>query len=153
MSDSSLKIRVISKSTSAPASFSLSLFGQNRTISINGSGSTYLSDAGREAVVEYPFVQNSNSNYQVDLSYNNNGSPSAKGYLDYIEVNCKRQLVVDNSSFNFKLSSVTPVWSKINLQNSNSVNMIWDITELSNVKNLVLERAGNNLFFVDKVIV
>ena len=100
-----LKLRVVSKSSSTPASFNLSLFGQNRTISINGSGSSYLSDAGRAAVVEYPFANNLNSNYQVDLTYNNNGSPSAKGYLDYIEVNCKRQLIVDNSSFDFRLSS------------------------------------------------
>ena len=152
LSDSSfLKLRVVSKSSSTPAYFNLSLFGQNRTISINGSGSSYLSDAGRAAVVEYPFVNNVNSNYQIDLTYNNNGSPSAKGYLDYIEVNCKRQLIVDNSSFDFKLSSVNPVWSKINLQNSNSVQMIWDITKLNNVKNLVFERVGNNLFFKDEI--
>ena len=65
LSDSSfLKLRVVSKSSSNPASFNLSLFGQNRTIAINGSGSSYLSDAGRAAVVEYPFVNNLNSNYQ-----------------------------------------------------------------------------------------
>ena len=29
--------------------------------------------------------------------------------------------------------------------------MIWDITDLNNVKNLVFERDGNNLFFVDEV--
>ena len=152
LSDSSfLKLRVVSKSSSTPASFNLSLFGQNRTITINGSGSSYLSDAGRAAVFEYPFVNNVNSNYQIDLTYNNNGSPSAKGYLDYIEVNCKRQLIVDNSSFDFKLSSINSVWSKINLQNSNSVQMIWDITTLNNVKNLVFERVGNNLFFKDEI--
>ena len=152
LSDSSfLKLRVVSKSSSTPASFNLSLFGQNRTIAINGSGSSYLSDAGRAAVVEYPFANNLNSNYQVDLTYNNNGSPSAKGYLDFIEVNCKRQLIVDNSSFDFRLSNDNSVWSKINLQNSNSVQMIWDITDLNNVKNLVFERDGNNLFFVDEV--
>ena len=152
LGDSSfLKLRVVSKSSSTPASFNLSLFGQNRTITINGSGSSYLSDAGRAAVVEYPFVNNINSNYQIDLTYNNNGSPSAKGYLDYIEVNCKRQLIVDNSSFDFKLSSINSVWSKINLQNSNSVQMIWDITTLNNVKNLVFERVGNNLFFIDEI--
>ena len=152
LGDSSfLKLRVVSKSSSTPASFNLSLFGQNRTITINGSGSSYLSDAGRAAVVEYPFVNNVNSNYQIDLTYNNNGSPSAKGYLDYIEVNCKRQLIVDNSSFDFKLTNINSVWSKINLQNSNSVQMIWDITTLNNVKNLVFERVGNNLFFIDEI--
>ena len=152
LSDSSyLKLRVVSKSSSSPASFNLSLFGQNRTITINGSGSSYLSDAGRAVVVEYPFENNINSNYQIDLTYNNNGSPSAKGYLDYIEVNCKRQLIVDNSSFGFNLSSDNSVWSKINLQNSNSVQMIWDITNLNHVKNLVFQRDGNNLFFVDEI--
>ena len=152
LSDSSwLKLRVVSKSSSTPASFNLSLFGQNRTIAINGSGSSYLSDAGRAALVEYPFVNNLNSNYQMDLTYNNNGSPSAKGYLDYIEVNCKRQLIVDNSSFDFSLSSDNSAWSKINLQNSNSVQMIWDITDLNNVKNLVFERDGNNLFFIEEI--
>ena len=152
LSDSSwLKLRVVSKSSSTPASFNLSLFGQNRTIAINGSGSSYLSDAGRAAVVEYPFVNNLNSNYQMDLTYNNNGLPSAKGYLDYIEVNCKRQLIVDNSSFDFSLSSDNSTWSKINLQNSNSVQMIWDITDLNYVKNLVFERNGNDLFFIEEI--
>ena len=81
LSDSSyLKLRVVSKSSSSPASFNLSLFGQNRTITINGSGSSYLSDAGRAAVVEYPFANNLNP-ITRDLTYNNNGSPSAKGTL------------------------------------------------------------------------
>ena len=141
-----MKLRVVSKSSSTPASFNLSLFGQNRTIAINGSGSSYLSDAGRAAVVEYPFANNLNSNYQVDLTYNNNGSPSAKGYLTSLKSIVEEQLIVDNSSFDFRLSNDNSVWSKINLQNSNSVQMIWDITDLNNVKNLVLNEMEITYF-------
>ena len=146
-----VKIRVVSKSTSSPASFNLSLFGQNRNISINGSGSSYLSDAGRASVNEYYFLNTPNSNFNMTLTYNNNGSPSSKGYLDYIEVNCKRQLSVDKSAFDFRITNNIPIWSKINLQNSNSVQMIWDITDLTNVKSLAFQQNGAALYFIDEI--
>ena len=44
-----------------------------------------------------------------------------------------------------------PTWSKINLQNSNSVQMVWDITDLTNVKNLVFQQNGAALFFIDEI--
>ena len=152
LGDSSfVKIRVVSKSTSSPASFNLSLFGQNRNISINGSGSSYLSDAGRSSVNEYYFLNTTNSNFNMTLTYNNNGSPSSKGYLDYVEVNCKRQLSVDKSAFDFRITNNIPTWSKINLQNSNSVQMVWDITDLTNVKSLAFQQNGVALYFIDEI--
>ena len=87
----------------------------------------------------------------MTLTYNNNGSPSSKGYLDYIEVNCKRQLTVDKSAFDFRITNNVPTWSKINLQNSNSVQMVWDITDLTNVKSVAFQQNGAALSFIDEI--
>ena len=87
---------------------------------------------GRVSFQEFNIQNDPNQGYVIDLQYDNNGVPSSKGYLDYIEVNCKRDLKVDNQQFEFNLSPSSGVssWSKVNLTNANSVQMIWDITDL-----------------------
>ena len=37
-----------------------------------------------------------------NLNYNNGGNPSARAYLDYIEVSGKKQLIVDDFQFSFR---------------------------------------------------
>ena len=74
--------QVVSKSSSTPASFNLSL-SSNRTIAINGFV-VLIYPMQEEAVVEHHL-----NIFQLTsgLTYNNNGSPSAKGTFGLIEVN------------------------------------------------------------------
>jgi hypothetical protein len=43
-----------------------------------------------------------NSNLELGLTYNNNGNPSAKAYLDYIEISGIKALQADDKQFSFR---------------------------------------------------
>ena len=81
-------------------------------------------------------LNNPNLPYELRLEYSNNGAPSSKGYLDFIEINCTRQLKIDNLQYDFHLdnSGNQNSYSKIILNNASSVDMIWDITNLLMLK-------------------
>jgi hypothetical protein len=76
-----------------------------------------------------------NSNISIDLSYNNNGVPSAIGYLDYISLKAKSNLNGYGKQFRFKVdaaaSSIGTCEYKIS--NASAIVQVWDITDIYNV--------------------
>ena len=146
---SHVKLKLMSKSNYSTAYFYPSIFEESRTVPINSSGASYYSDVGRVVVEEFDVLNNPNLPYELTLEYSNNGAPSSKGYLDYIEINCDRLLVKDNQEFRFNVLSSVPVnYSKIILDNSSSVDMIWDITDLIDVKNVAFIKSNEELTFL-----
>ena len=131
---SHIKLKLMSKSNYSTAYFYPSIFGESRTVPINSTGSSYYSDVGRVVVEEFDVLNNPNIPYELTLEYSKNGAPSSKGYLDYIEINCDRKLVKDNQQFYFNvIGSDFLNYSKVVLDNSSSVDMIWDITDLRDI--------------------
>jgi len=66
----------------------------------------------------------------INLNYNNNGNPSAIGYLDYISIEAERALTHLGNQFLFKHNS-TPFESGIvqyNISNASAVSEVWDVT-------------------------
>jgi len=68
----------------------------------------------------------------VSVSYNNNGNPSAKAYLDYIEVIAERKLIADNTQFaftNFETASMNAsTLLDYQIQSANLNSTVWDVT-------------------------
>ena len=146
---SHIKLKLMSKSNYSTANFNPSIFGENRSVPINSTGSSYYADVGRVVVEEFDVLNNPNVPYELTLEYSKNGAPSSKGYLDYIEINCDRQLIKDNQQFHFNiLSSGFPNYSKVVLDNSSSVDMIWDITDFRDVKSLAFTKSNEELTFL-----
>ena len=139
----------MSKSNYSTAYFYPLIFGESRIVPINSTGTSYYSDVGRVVVEEFDVLNNPNVPYELTLEYSNNGAPSSKGYLDYIEINCDRLLVRDNQEFSFNvLSSGSSDYSKVVLDNSSSVDMIWDITDFRDVKILSFTKSNEELTFL-----
>ena len=139
----------MSKSNYSTAYFYPSIFGESRTVPISSTGSSYYSDVGRVVVEEFDVLNNPNIPYELTLEYSKNGAPSSKGYLDFIEINCDRKLVKDNQQFYFNvLSSDLLNYSKVVLDNSSSVDMIWDITDLRDIKSLAFSKSNEELTFL-----
>ena len=149
---SHIKLKLMSKSNYSTAYFYPSIFGESRTVPINSTGASYYADVGRVVVEEFDVLNNPNIPYELTLEYSNNGAPSSKGYLDYIEINCERELVVDNQQFSFHILSSGNLnnYSKIILDNSSSVDMIWDITDFRDVKNLGFSKSNEELTFLSQ---
>ncbi len=88
----------------------------------------------------------------VALNYNNNGAPSAQGYLDYISVEATRALAFEGKQLLFKNNQVVtaPGIVEYSLVNASNVPEIWDITDKYNVGSY--QNTGQNSVFNFKAL-
>ena len=88
----------------------------------------------------------SSDNIKIKLSYNNNGVPGSKGYLDNIALFAKRKLIGFGKQFHFQynLSNTESGIATYNFTNANGITQVWDITDLFNVTKL--ENKDQNAF-------
>ncbi|MBA4275363.1 type IX secretion system sortase PorU [Flavobacterium sp.] len=72
---------------------------------------------------------------KIKLSYNNNGVPNSKGYLDKIRLTAKSKLQGYGKQFQFQydLASSSLGIVSYNISNAAGISKIWDITDLYNV--------------------
>jgi len=72
---------------------------------------------------------------KIKLSYNNNGVPGSKGYLDKIGLTAKRKLEGYGKQFLFQYdqSSSSIGIVSYNFSNATGISRIWDVTDLYNV--------------------
>jgi hypothetical protein len=85
----------------------------------------------------------------VTLDYNNNGNPSADGYLDYINIEATRDLSYSGGQLVFKNRTVntTPGVAEYILSNASAVREIWDITDRFNITNTLNLENQNSISF------
>ena len=81
---------------------------------------------------------NSSSMIEVSLNYDNGGNPSARAYLDYIEIVGKKQLIADNFQFSFRSfdTATAAGIAEYQIQNSQNIFQVWDVTDQLNVTNI-----------------
>ena len=74
-------------------------------------------------------------NIKIKLSYNNNGVPGSRGYLDKIILTAKRNLIGYGKQFTFQydLSNATQGIASYTIANANAISQIWDVTDIYNV--------------------
>jgi Peptidase family C25 len=75
------------------------------------------------------------TNFNVKLTYNNNGVPTSRGYLDYISIACKSNLTGFGKQFRFTYNDAALQTGIVQYQFSNAtgISQIWDITDIYNV--------------------
>ena len=87
-----------------------------------------------------------NENIKIKLTYNNNGVPGSKGYLDNIRLFAKRKLQGYGKQFRFQFDSAASSSGIVNYQISNAsgISQVWDITDIFNVTKV--EKPNQTLF-------
>jgi hypothetical protein len=77
----------------------------------------------------------SSDDLTIKVTYDDGGVPSAKGYLDYINIKAKRNLRGYNKQFRFQnnLAGSLIGIGEYQLSNANTINQVWDITDIYNV--------------------
>lgn len=102
----------------------------------------------REAVKS---TQLNTSSVVVTVTFENNGNPSAKAYLDYVEIIGSRILTADAKSFSFrsfKAANYTPAdVLRYAITNGNTLEMVWDVTDHLNPKTISNQAGGNTFGF------
>jgi hypothetical protein len=83
----------------------------------------------------------------VSVQYNKTGS--SIGWLDYIEVNCKRQLIMagDQMSFRHTASVGTGNIAEYILGNYSSDMQVWEVSDPFNINRVIGNQNGNNYLF------
>ena len=91
----------------------------------------------------------SNSNISVDLNYNNNGNPSSVAYLDYISLEGTCDLNYNGDQFIFYNKNVVDLSgiAQYNITNANSISNIWEITDLNNVSEILIDGSESTVDF------
>jgi hypothetical protein len=130
------------------SSFSMSSGGNSTTIPLPGiTRGTHSSVAlRRDGILSF---LPSSSTVGVNLTYNKPLSQSGVGYLDYIEVNVRRDLTMSNNQMIFRdINSIgAGNVSKYNLTNATNIDQVWDVTNPFEIKNVVYNKVSSVLDF------
>jgi len=149
--EASVPVRIELSAASAaytPTSFSVTANAQNiGTINFNtlaASSETRFYDGKLSANTTFTGAQN----IKIKLTYNNNGVPGSKGYLDYINLIAKRRLLGTGKQFKFQydLASSNTGIVNYNIGNASAIQQIWDITDLYNVSKIENANQANFSF-------
>ncbi len=111
-----------------------------------GYGQQYNSRILNQCVI--PQNTGIGDNFTLKLSYDKNGSNNAKGYLNYITVQAKRNLVWNNSQLHFrhKSSDQGGIYEFVLNNTSNDV-IIWDVSDCLNPIAQSVTVSGNQRRF------
>lgn len=129
--------------------------GTNVSININNTNETQFDIPATEKneFVARQYI-NTISNLQgTSFTFNykpNTGSnPNGKYYFDYAEVQYKQDLKFNNSQMNFRsygINEGSGTTYTFSLSDANSVEQVWQVSDVTNVKRKV-NRSGNNSVF------
>ena len=99
-------------------------------------------------------IQNSSISSEqiaVEITYNNNGNPSARAHLDYVEILGHKNLIANDKQFSFRnfQSANEPFTSIIEytIQNIIPSTQVWNVTDYINPLNITNQSAGSNFTF------
>ncbi|MBS7229964.1 type IX secretion system sortase PorU [Flavobacterium psychroterrae] len=136
--DASIPVKIEVNAASAaftPTSFAVSANGQN----IGSINFQTLAANSDEKFYDRKLTPNSSftgaENIKIKLTYNNNGVPGSKGYLDYINLIAKRKLLGTGKQFKFQYDLAGSTTGIVNytIGNAAGISQVWDITDLYNV--------------------
>ena len=94
-------------------------------------------------------VSLTSDNIDIQVVYNNNGNPSSRAYLDFIEIIGTKNLIARGKQFSFRnIDASNPsVIYEYNIQNAANINQLWDVADPLNSKRIQNESDGNNYVF------
>lgn len=150
--------------TSAPVSLkvyvaAISSEATTMSVSVNASkvGDMQIPGAVRPTLGNHrSYVDNitvASSDVDVELSYNNQGDPSALGYLDYVSVEATRALKFVDAPFKFYNKSVESASGigQYTITNASEITEIWDVSDIYNVTNFENTSSEDNLAFTSNL--
>ncbi|NVK51709.1 MAG: type IX secretion system sortase PorU [Flavobacteriaceae bacterium] len=144
-----LKIKVRGAAISAlPSTMDITINGAN-PFKINYASTT----SGSLTLGQHNFssatATSNTSKITVVIKYNNNGNPSAKAYLDYIEIVGKKKLIADGGQFSFRSFEAAKHNGVVayQLNNVTNVSHLWDVTDPINPTTIANTSGGSDFTF------
>ncbi len=94
----------------------------------------------------YGAILASGNSVEVEVTFNNNGNPSAKAFLDYIEIIGQKELIANNKQFGFRNFNVANGSGVVEYQIKNATT-IWDVTDYTNPIRITNQSATSDFEF------
>jgi len=138
----------VAASSSSVSSFSLSLNGtQTQTLSVGAKANSENYTFANSATGTYKFTPAA-SNLTYNVTFIKQAS-SATGYLNYLEVNARRQLKMSGSAMQFQNTDylATGSFNQYLLSDANSNIQIWDITDQQNISKMATQVVDGKMTF------
>lgn len=147
-----VKTRVVGRtigttSGGAFSSFDVDVAGTNENIEVNPTSDHTTAEVAKTATTCFAFEPSSN-NVGVTMTFNKY-NPTSQGWLDYLTVNVKRELRMSGSQMHFRNIETVGSGNVSNfiIENGQSVEGVWEITDFTNVRNVELMDGGNTKSF------
>lgn len=104
------------------------------------------------AVERTASIQNSAETVEVTVTYDNGGNPSAKAFLDFIEIVGEKELIATGNQFSFRsfVQANTVGTIVYQIQNSAAISQVWDVSAPLQPKNIQNQGSGSNFIFKDE---
>lgn len=131
------------------ASFSMSVSGLGSVVvPVPGITPSSHSSFALQRFGNLSFLPNSSS-FSVVLNYNKPNGIKSVGYLDYLEINCRRNLRMSGNQMEFRdVNSVgAGNISKFTVQDAALIDEVWDVTNAWDTKNVMFSKSGGSLGF------
>ena len=86
---------------------------------------------------------------KIKITFDNNGVPSSKGYLDYISLEYKRKLAGTTSQFKFQNNAAATSFGigEYQFTNASTIKEIWNITDIYHVSKISNTTAASTFNF------
>ncbi|QOD62057.1 type IX secretion system sortase PorU [Polaribacter haliotis] len=146
----SIRTRGVSNSI-ASSSMLVKVNGQDiYTIPYSGVNPSFLTKALTSE--KTATINNSATSINIEIIYDNGGNPSANAYLDFIEIVGRKNLTANGKQFSFRSFEQFDATGTItfNIQNSNNIFQVWDVSDFISPKLITNESTGNNFSFNDE---
>ncbi|PQJ72096.1 type IX secretion system sortase PorU [Polaribacter butkevichii] len=94
-------------------------------------------------------ISNTTDFFDVSITYDNKGNPSATAFLDYIEIVGKKELIANGNQFSFRSfeqANSTGV-VEYQIENNSNIFQVWDVSNHLDPKNISNQGTGNNFNF------
>ncbi|NJK85130.1 MAG: type IX secretion system sortase PorU [Bacteroidales bacterium] len=148
---SPVKVKVNALSRSA-STLTFSVKANNASLGAIETGSVRLNDHiglyGKQSSAIFTSNKIADEKINISVKYNRT-STNDLGWLDYIDVNCRRNLSINNTILFFRnMESVGPGnVSEFIIENGNVQTLVWDITDVNTVKGFSPVSNGTTVSF------
>ncbi|WP_378178096.1 type IX secretion system sortase PorU [Aquimarina sp. SS2-1] len=142
-----VELRVFAAATSVSPS-SLNVVANGNQVGILSFAQISGTSLGSPRELTQNITSNSDD-ITISLNYNNNGNPSAIGYLDFISLKGTRALTGTGSQmqFYFEDAASTSGIGQYNLTNAGTISQVWDVTNPEAISSVNNANAGSTLSF------
>ena len=144
-----LKVNLLGRSIGGPSSFNVQAGGTTRNINVPSVGTSETSPYGSYVSTLWGVTATGNS-LPLSVTYNKYDPITSIGYMDYIEVNARRELRMSGDQLAFRdLNSVGPGRiANFTLEQSTAVQHIWEVSGPTDVREVQTTTNGGQKSFM-----